>query len=115
MKSGIQSDVLLGKLDSDSSRKVDQTMMKFVDGYIVGMILEITPETPQTVWNIHVEEDESYTANGHVVHNCLAIGVRNIGIGTIMPAYYREEFIPPEIRKLMEKEKDSGRGMSMRF
>lgn len=45
----------------------------------------------------------------------LAIGLKNIGIGTIMAASYREPFIPPDIRRLMEQESDREERLAMRF
>ena len=43
----------------------------YEDGYIWCPIKEITAEGPGTVvYNMEVEEDNSYTANGVIVHNC---------------------------------------------
>lgn len=49
----------------------DQTWVRFNEGYLVGRIHDIQPEPgPVKVYNLSVEEDESYVANGTVVHNC---------------------------------------------
>ena len=46
------------------------------DNYILAPYLSIIEkENPTTVYNLSVEDDESYTANGIVVHNCTHLAV----------------------------------------
>ncbi len=40
------------------------------DGYLLAKVEELREEQPEEVFNISVEEDESYIADGMVVHNC---------------------------------------------
>ena len=61
----------------------DRNRVSFVDGRYGWRILWPTESlrTTGTVYNISVEEDESYTANGAVVHNCQDISAAGKGAG----------------------------------
>ncbi len=52
--------------------KTNQTMIRFVDNFLVGKIRDVQEiEFNNTVYNLEVEEDNSYVANGTIVHNCV--------------------------------------------
>jgi len=110
LKAGITSEVMEGKINDISEREFDQTQMKFSHGYLTGLITSITPEPPQEVWNIEVEEDESYTANGHVVHNCLAIGAYNMRFATPFEREIREGRLPADVMRMLASAEASSGG-----
>ena len=56
--------------------KRKQTHYINYDNYILAPFISVTEkESPTTVYNLSVEDDESYTANGVVVHNCTHLAV----------------------------------------
>lgn len=58
------------------SEKHKQTHYINYDNYILAPFISVTEkENPTTVYNLSVEDDESYTANGMVVHNCTHLAV----------------------------------------
>ena len=57
-------------------QKHKQTHYINYDHYILAPFISVTEkENPTTVYNLSVEDDESYTANGIVVHNCTHLAV----------------------------------------
>jgi hypothetical protein len=50
----------------------DQTQLRFVQNRLVGKVKRVTHKQHNNlVYNLEVEEDHSYVANGTVVHNCV--------------------------------------------
>ncbi len=52
------------------SKYADQTHVRLVEGDLVGRVRSVIRIPGGMVYNLSVEEDESYVANGTVVHNC---------------------------------------------
>lgn len=54
----------------------------FDNGYMWGLVRSVEPEGVQDVFNLEVEEDNSYTADGVCVHNCqdFSVAGRRVGL-----------------------------------
>ena len=65
------NDLKEDKIIGDTSFNKDQTKLRYCDKYLIGKVNKIESKTfNDYVYNISVEDDESYVANGIVVHNC---------------------------------------------
>jgi hypothetical protein len=100
--------LLRGKINGTSKIRVDQTNVRFIDDLLVGKILKKNPAGCEQVFNLSVDEDESYTANGYVVHNC-AIGLSTIEGATVYRERVRERPLPRDLR-IAEMAMQRGRG-----
>jgi len=60
------------------SEKVKHERIKLHNGFVLGELSNVVPvklNAPIKLYNLEVDEDNSYTANGIVVHNCMALGI----------------------------------------
>ena len=86
----IRSDLLDAKLIMRNTINKDQTQVRFHQGYLLGKIQRIDAiQHKGTVYNLEVEDDHSYIANGHVVHNCvIALALAWQGVMSVnLPMY----------------------------
>jgi len=68
----IPPELLIGKTVNKKQIKHNQTQIKLYEDYLYSYINRIKEIKPvEYVYNLHVEEDESYIANGYIVHNCV--------------------------------------------
>jgi intein/homing endonuclease len=68
----VSSEFIEAKVVNERNFERDQTQIRLNDeGHVIGRVWKIEPMTGAfTVHNLSVDEDESYTANGVIVHNC---------------------------------------------
>ena len=68
----IPASLLAGKLVAATKEGKDQTQLRFADGRLLGAITAVTPVAHNgQVYNLEVDQDHSYVANGTAVHNCV--------------------------------------------
>ena len=69
----LDTNLMTAKIVRKDMNIVDRNNVMWIDDYLSHRISQITPVENQTVYNMSVEEDESYVANGIAVHNCMAL------------------------------------------
>ena len=90
----IPNELLSAKVIGKTDFTKDQTQIRFSgNGYMLGRINKIEKiEGEYLVYNLRVEHDESYVANGTVVHNCSLALARQMWsettVGANMMEYY---------------------------
>jgi hypothetical protein len=76
----MDSRLLAGKLVGDGAYHCDQTSLRIENGMLSGKIQSVR-EVPHNgmVYNLEVEDDHSYVANGTTVHNCaMSLAIANL-------------------------------------
>lgn len=67
---------LIGRGNINSKQLFTNKKNTWIDGYPAFKVSEITTSTEDlTVYNLEVEDDHTYTAEGVIVHNCFKIGM----------------------------------------
>jgi len=69
--------ILANKLVTDTVSTTNQTNLKRIDNFVIGGLrsLDRFDVDGTLVYNLSVDEDNSYVANSYVVHNCLALSL----------------------------------------
>ena len=74
----------------------------FYDGPMDYRVVSVSPGLVEPVWDMEVEEDHNFIANGYVVHNCSNPNLQNIPRpGTDLATQVRGLFIAPEGHSLI--------------
>jgi intein/homing endonuclease len=65
-------DLIASKIVARRDTVKDQTQIRMVGPYVTGKIRKVTEisDHPRRVFNLSIADDQSYVANGTVVHNC---------------------------------------------
>jgi len=80
IRTRMDSRLLAGKLVGDGAYHCDQTSLRIENGMLSGKIQSVR-EVPHNgmVYNLEVEDDHSYVANGTTVHNCaMSLAIANL-------------------------------------
>ncbi len=92
----------VNQLDKITTKEERRGSVKFLENYALFPIKQINKKQYKgLVYNLSVEEDESYTIEGYAVHNCYGTGV--VGGYRFIPSNYRKDGtillrIPPVLR-----------------